>query len=79
MTADSLLWIGCWIEGGDFERLPETIRELVCERPGWTPRGWADYLRQRAAACNAEHTDTRLLYLRAAETLGAANVSGRAV
>lgn len=40
-----------WLTGTQLQPLPETIQGLVCEREGWSPASWAEYLIYKANRC----------------------------
>ncbi len=61
--------VPAWVRGKALERLPEVVQGLVCEREGWTPRSWAEYLCYKARACRNLHPDLADRYDEAARRL----------
>jgi len=58
-----------WIIGDALARLPEPLQGLVMPHDGWTPQGWAVYLRYRGSRCGERQRDRAKLYGQAADLL----------
>lgn len=58
-----------WVTGPSLEVLPEVLQGLVCEREGWSPDSWAEYLLFKARACRALHPELADRYEEAARKL----------
>lgn len=58
-----------WVTGQSLEALPEVFQGLVCEREGWSPDSWSEYLVFKARACRAFHPELADRYEEAARRL----------
>jgi len=58
-----------WLADEALAGLDSLLANLVSARPGWTPAGWANYLRQRADNCCNTAPHRARLYQRAADLI----------